>query len=429
MKKIFLFIALVGFISTGIMGQDPARDLKNAEKSLKRYIQDSSNLDELNKSMALLESAFSSEEVKAEAKSWITRAKIFNEIANAEFKLKTLNPDYEISKENAAIEAFTAYNEASKLAEKKNDLRDIETGLTEVENHLNNFAIFAYQIQDYNNAFENFSVSIDARSLLNSMNKPSRLDVDSLLIEQYFYAAVSAYYGEKLEEAVPFLLKLYEGDSQEAFVYEALYNINSSSNPDEAVIYLEKGRKLFPDDTGLLFAEINHYLKSGKLGELISKLELAMEKEPENISIITTLGSVYDQLHQKEQKAGNTEKSMEYFDYAMLNYEKVLERDPENFDAKYSVGALYYNKAANYVEELNELAADFSTEGMKKYDALKAEMDGIFQQSLPYFLEAEKLNATDMNTLIALKEIHARLNELEISEAYKVKLEKVTEGQ
>ena len=100
-------------------------------------------------------------------------------------------------------------------------------------------------------------------------------------------------------------------------------------------------------------------------------MELAIEKEPDNVSIYTTLGSVYDQLHQKELTAGNEEQSTIYFDKAMEWYNKVLERDATNFDATYSVGALYYNKAATYVEALNDLAADLSVAGMKKYDETK----------------------------------------------------------
>jgi hypothetical protein len=42
---------------------------------------------------------------------------------------------------------------------------------------------------------------------------------------------------------------------------------------------------------------------------------------------------------------------------------------------------------------------------------------------LPYFLKAEKLNDKDKNTLIALKEIHARLNQLDKSNAYKARLD------
>lgn len=429
MKKLLVLLFIGAFISTNIFAQDAEKDLKNAEKSLKKFIQDETKLDDLKGALSLLEAAFADEAIKSQAKSWITRAKIFNELANAEFKRKTIDPGYQLASEDAAVQAFKAFKMASDLTDKKNDLKDIENGLVEVESHLNNFAIFAYQAQDYDKAFDNFTTSISAYDLLKGMGKKSRLEEEGLLSDQYFFASVSGYYGKRLEDAEPYLKKLYEDNSEEAFVYEALYNINKDKDETSALNYLGKGRELFPDDTGLLFAEINHYLNKGELDKLIGKLETAIEKEPDNISIYVTLGSVYDQLHQKEREAGNAEKAQEYFDLAMQYYNDVLAKDETNFDATYSVGALYYNKAASYVDELNELASDFSAAGMKKYDEKKAEMDAIFDQALPYFQKAEGLNSNDLNTLIALKEIFARKNDLAKSDEYKTRIDALSGGQ
>ena len=175
-----------------------------------------------------------------------------------------------------------------------------------------------------------------------------------------------------------------------------------------------------PDDTGLLFAQINHYLKEGKLDILIGKLDQAIAKEPDNASIYTTLASVYDQLQAKEEDEA---KSKEYFDLALLNYGTAISKDSNNFDAQYSTGAMYYNKAAGYVDMLNTLAADLSAGGMKKYDEKKLEMDGLFKTALPYFIKAEKLNPKDGGTIQALKEIYAKLNNLEKSSEYKAKMD------
>ena len=60
---------------------------------------------------------------------------------------------------------------------------------------------------------------------------------------------------------------------------------------------------------------------------------------------------------------------------------------------------------------------------LKKYNAIKAEMDGYFKEALPYFLKAEELDPKDQNTMIALKEIYAREGQLDKSAEYKAKLE------
>ena len=102
--------------------------------------------------------------------------------------------------------------------------------------------------------------------------------------------------------------------------------------------------------------------------------------------------------------------------------------DLKNSDGHYGLGAFYYNAAARMTNILNKLADDYSKEGTKKYDAVKAEVFEMFDKSLPSFKMAEALNANDRNTLIALKEIYARKNEFDLSNEYKKRLEVIEAG-
>jgi tetratricopeptide (TPR) repeat protein len=156
---------------------------------------------------------------------------------------------------------------------------------------------------------------------------------------------------------------------------------------------------------------------------LINKLKMAIEKEPTNVSLYSTLGNVYDNLYQKEIESGSEEKATEYFNNAKDYYQQALEQDPTYVDAIYSVGALYYNRAAAMTLELNKLSDDYSKEGIKKYEALKAEIFEEFDLALPYFKKAESLDPNDVNTLIALKEIFARKDNLELSKEFKTRLD------
>ena len=117
------------------------------------------------------------------------------------------------------------------------------------------------------------------------------------------------------------------------------------------------------------------------------------------------------------------------FSEALNYYQQALSKDENYTDAIYSIGALYYNKAAVYTQELSVLADDYSKEGLKKYDALKEKVNGEFDKALPYFQKAEKVDANDMNTLIALKEIYARKNDLELSNEFKTRIERVQSGE
>ncbi|MBT8189732.1 MAG: hypothetical protein KJO29_04845 [Bacteroidia bacterium] len=118
MKKFIALLFLGAFLSNSIIAQDPGKDLKNAEKSLKQFITDETKLDQLNEGMRLLESAFTSSEISGQAKSWLTKGKIFNEVANAEFKRKTIDPAYQLASEDAAIKAFKAFAKANEITTK-----------------------------------------------------------------------------------------------------------------------------------------------------------------------------------------------------------------------------------------------------------------------------------------------------------------------
>ena len=186
---------------------------------------------------------------------------------------------------------------------------------------------------------------------------------------------------------------------------------------------MQKGRTLYPDDSNLLFAEINSFLKKGKLNELIDKLKLAVAKEPNNMSIKTTLGNVYDNMCQKEWEKGDMVKAQEYFNESLKYYQEALDKEPSNVVALYSIGALYYNYAAIVSKEANKLSNDYSSAGTKKYKEKQAEMEAYFDKALPYFEQADKFDNKDVNTLIALKEIYAKKGKFDKSNEIKVRLE------
>ncbi len=345
--------------------------------------------------------------------------------ADKQFTARLLNPEAPLDNPMAAVEALNMFAQALEISEKKGDIKKAISGIADTETHLANFGAGLYQSEDYAGSFANFDASIKAHHLLKANKQKSRLDEEGLLAEQELFAGITAFYSENYEGAMPYYQKLYENGTEEATVYEGLYTMTLAKDPAAAQEILTAGREKFPDNTSLLFTEINQYLNEGRLAELIGKLEAARAAEPNNLSVITTLGNVFDQLHVKATEDGDEAKAEEYFQSALGVYKEVLDKDETNFDAWYSSGALYYNKAANLAPQINELANDFSAEGTKKYEALKSKMDDTFKTSLPYFEKAEALKAGDRNTIIALKEIYARQNQFDKVTEYQTKLDAI----
>ncbi len=438
MKRLFfVFLALI-LASVVLVAQDGKRDFRDAKKSLGTFALDpTNNKANLAEAKTSIDAALTDPEMEAEADSWILKGDIYNEVATQivtvqQFGIGTTDGLPQVDG-NPALIASEAYKMALQKASKKYHTRDAIKGIIATQGNLNNLGIGDFEAQQYEAAFQAFNEVLVLDKILkeNGEGSNSSLATEADYHNQLYITGLAALNGGKAAEAKNMFQQLYDIQYDKPAIYEAMYQIaiQEGETPDAAYRYLETARNKFPDDVSLLFAEINHFLKLQKLDVLITKIESAIEKEPDNVSLYTTLGSVYDNLHGRSFEAGEKEQAQEYFDKAKYYYEQALEKDKSAFDAVYSIGALYYNKAASLTKELQELADDYSSEGIKKYEAKRDAVFAEFDKALPYFKRCESLNPNDLNTLIALKEIYAKRDDLEMSNIFKERLENVQNGQ
>ena len=435
LKQISLSFLFAALFSLSLFGQadDPkaaSKNFKSAKKELGKYqIDQQANSGSLEAGIELIEDALANDEVAQNAAAWIIKGQIYNEIGNRDLSMPLINPDWEPVDYSAGMKAYEAFDKALSLAEKKFEKSDALEGMFTAVQHLNNKGIEYYNAGDFQNAFTNFQPILGIHQTLVDNETPSPLDDQEKLKSQMFIHAFTALKSGTIDEAETVYTELLEMGNPEPNVYEGLYELYSSKGDmAKAEQVLFDGVKQYPEDTGLLFAQINHYLKLDKKEELLKSLEDAIEKEPDNVSLYATLGNVHEQLYNTLVKDGKNDEAQEHFDEAIAQYNKAVEINPEYVAAIYSIGALFYNVAANKTNDLNELANDYSKEGTAKYEKLKVEIEGIFDQSLPYFKKAEQLDPNDTNTLIALKEIYARKNDFDTSNIFKDRLENVQNG-
>jgi tetratricopeptide (TPR) repeat protein len=427
MKKLFIVAFAIFYSVSSVFAQDAKKALKSASKNLAKYYQDPvTNAGLLDVALTAVNTAFSDPLVQADPESWLIKGDIYNSIGKSESDRSFIDKNFKLKTLDAGLEATKALIKAKELAVKKNHTKDALSGLAQAEVLLSGIGSKAFETQEYAQAFKNFSSLIQVGNLLKENKVATSFDKADYAADVQYYNVVSGFYGKVADnELLPYLDEMFKAGSDKALVYEALYSIKSKSDETAALSILEAGRKKLPEETSLLFAEINYYLGKGKLDILVEKLKAAIAKEPKNVTVYTTLGNVYDQLVTKEKEAGNVAKSQEYFDLAMDYYKQALALDEKNATAVYSIGALYYNKAAAYTSEINKLSSDYSAAATKKYEALKVEMNNIFDTALPYFLKSETLDGKDKNTLIALKEIYAKKSLFDKVKEYKEKLEKL----
>ncbi|PHI21948.1 hypothetical protein CEQ90_01280 [Lewinellaceae bacterium SD302] len=429
MKKVlFAFAALL--LSFGVLSAQEA-ELKAASKAYDAFV--------INNDMAKLATAVENiNTVMAgeitDPAAYIEAGNIYGAVMNHITLARTtpalVDTTTAINVEQPAVKAADAYIMAFNKYEKKGKKKSALTKLAALQGNLENAAIFAIQDSDYENAYANFAKTLEVHDFLKAQGKESYLDDGTKLMEDKFYAGYSALASEQFDEAKVIYEELVDADYQDANIYDGLYQIYiNEGDKEKALSYLEQGRASFPDETRLLFAEINYYLGEKKLDVLLDKLQDAIAKEPENPSLYATLGSVNENLYEAARDAGNEEEAQKYFDDAKNWYEQALEKKPDYASAIYSIGALYFNRGAAMTQEQQKLSDDLSREGQKKYDMLGQQIATEFSAALPYFKRAEQMDPNDTNVLIALKEIFARQDKLDLSTEFKSRYEAVAAGE
>ncbi len=431
MKKVLLSLFAL-LLAAGITTaqEDGEKLAKQAGKALTSYnIDPSGNAAKLTEAKVKIEEALKLPEAQALSSAWITKAEIYNTMLQKDMARRMIDPKAPFTGDNDALVAFDAYKKVNEISTKKYEKSDAIKGIGEVQAHLINIGVAKYEEKEYEKAFLSFRASLEAHEILAENKQKSFLDDPKQLEDQtYFTGLIASLYGN-CKDAVIYYERLFKTGNATAAVYEGLYNCQIQLG-DEASSskVLSEGRKKYPNDPALLFAEINAYLKAGKLNELTGRLQQAIDQEPENIGLYVTLGNIYDNLYQSASKDKDDAKAKEYFDLAKKTYSDALAKNPNQLDANYSLGALYYNKAAARTQDMNALPEDFSSDGLAKMKVIRDEVMGLFEKALPFFQKAESIDPNDLNTLIALNEIYAREDDEKMSPVIKKRLDVVKEG-
>ncbi len=422
-----LLVLGVSHAQADLEGLDGKKAFKKAKRALNAFNLDQTNSgDKLQEAKTLIDYAVKQSDQKSEPDVWALMGDIYNSFGAYNQGQKLLDPEFKDLEPNGGMIAFQAYKKALEIEPGGKNALD---GLTQAIGSISTSGLAAYEQGNYQEAFNAFRSVLDIHKILKENKAESPLDPQEEYDNQIYITGMAAMSAGQQETAKSYIQQLYDKSYDKPSVYDAMYKLTIDNDVPGAEEILNNSRKKYPDDLGLLFTEINHYLKLQKTDVLEDKLKLAIEKEPENPSLYSTLGNVYDKLYQASYKDSNYTEASKYFDLAHEYYGKAIEKKEDFSDAIYSLGALYYNKAALVTEEMNALADDYSKEGTKKFNMKKEEVANLFSQALPYFKQVEQLDPNDRNSLIALKEIFARENNFEVSNAMKERLDKVENGE
>ncbi len=426
MKKFVLGVfALMLFIGT-TTAQTPVELITKAKKAVKAI---AGKKEKLADAEAAVDAMMKATENSSNWEALLWKGKMYNEMASIDnlerSKMQILGKQYKTEYTKSGMMAAEALLGSLKGTQDKKQIKEILTSLTEAQNNVNNYGSDLTDAKDYLGAYKSFKSTLDIHEALKANASKSSLDKPEDYNKQLYLIALLSTYSDMEKETMPIYKKMIENKKDTAFIYSAMYKATVEKERELALTYLEEGAKKYPDDSQLLFTKINHFLKDGKLESLTIQLKEAIKKEPKNVTLYFTLGNVLDNLAQAEK---DETKQKAYAEEALVYYAKTLEMDAKNVDAIYSIGASFYNKAAVYSKQMKALDGDMSKEGTKKYNAAEKQMLDEFDKALPYFQKAESINPNDRNTLIALKEIFARKNDLKTSKEFKDRLQVLDEN-
>ena len=429
MKKLLLsFIALFVFAQLIQAQEDPAKAVGKAARALGSYnLSPTSNMEKLNEALQLIDLATAADVNQNNFKAWQTRGDVYNALADKDLNALILSPEHVLERPDAPNIAAEAFMKALSMAQKKFETKDALKGMAESAGKLNNFGNKQIQAQDYAGAFKSLDMVMKVdETLRKNGNDPVITDAD--LGNHKYVVAFCAKASGNDAKAKELFKQLYEAGSEEATVYAEYFNIlYNGGDKDQAWKVYDAGRKKFPTSSELLFAAINAKIAEQDWPALEKMLEDAIAAEPNNPSVYTALGNVYTNLYNQEYaKDKKSAKTQEYFDKALSYFNQAVNLDEKQFDAVYSIGSLYFNKAVELLKESNDLP--MTKEGQQQYKVLHEEADKLMGTALPYFQKTESIEPNDANTLIALSEIYARMNDFEKSKMFKDRLENVRNG-
>ncbi len=174
---------------------------------------------------------------------------------------------------------------------------------------------------------------------------------------------------------------------------------------------LQKGIEKYPDNSyNLIIETFNYYVGKGQNEKAYQYISMAIDKNPNDPQFYVIRGTLLEQMNRRKD--------------ASNEYLKALELDPENADANYSMGAFYYNQAADTLEwaNVNIPPTDFTA-----FEAVVAASKELFKKAIPYLEKSHAINPKDINVLNTLKTIYYRLGDMPKHDAIKAELDALTQ--
>ncbi len=412
MKIKLLMVGLLGLVTATTFAQK--RELESAESNYKDY--------QVSSQSKLL--AKKSQQSMTDAKASIDKASVNPKTANEPktFALKaaiyaSLAVDDSVQTTSAV--SFSTASDALKQAktlDTKNENKDlIEHATIQLAQYNLNKGVAEFQNKKFEDAYKSFDaarqlVPTDTTSILNS-------GIAAINMKNYT-AAIGAYNN-----------LLTTNYSQKNKIYNDLPGLYlANKDTTGALKSISDALVKYPTNGDLRRQEIIIALQSGKLNDVIGKIEAAIKNDPTNKNLYYYEGLTYSQLgdaadekynkaKDEASKAALHKPALDYYAKGAELYKKALAVDPDYFDANLNLGYVLMKPAIDEYNAANQLPAS----RQKDYEAGIARANAQFDIAKPYLQRAVDLNPKSADALSNLRNYYRGRTDQAHAAEYKAK--------
>ncbi len=393
-KRIILIVALLAF---GLSATAQTMKVQSAYADMKA--------NRLAQAMENINDACINENTKADPKTWHYAGLIYAKLV--EISQSEKSEDQKLWKKQKVETSIPELAEKAKISFLKSNELEKTTNTNEytaLNNGTLNF-IVRYQLSNALNVFNSgkYAESIPMFENIVITSKTIGKSANDVEMKARFCIAMAYDVTKQKDKAVEMYRELIKDNTQEESVYINLFIANKQAKEtDKAINVLKRGVKNLPTNYKLLGLLSGAYIEAGNKEEAdkcIGILKNMADTITTNKQVVIVM--VGDAL----RDAGNK-------DEAIAMYNKSLALQPEQTEANFGLGVLYFNSAVDMKEKADKLPLDQTAE----YDKLQAESKAQFALSIPFFEKILTMKPTDIKTLNALKVIYSRL---EMTDKYK----------
>ncbi|MDR3227473.1 MAG: tetratricopeptide repeat protein [Prevotellaceae bacterium] len=280
--------------------------------------------------------------------------------------------------------ALDAYKKALELG---GDAKKITEGLEALSTSFVSYAFGEYYVENYSATIDGFKKSLECSShpLVGKIDTGIIYNVGFISMKNKDYKTAEEYYTKASEYG-------YQDGDIYASIYNAIRSQGSRNDTLRAGDILMKAYKKYPLNLGILGTLVNHYLGIGEDPKIILPIlqdaqKAAKETGAENSSLYYVEGNLHVQLKDDEN--------------AIKAYNKAIEIEPDNANAHYMVGLLYYNSGVNIQNAANDKMG-------KEYDAELAKANEEFRKALVPLEKAYQINPNEKAFVDVIRSIYFR---------------------